>query len=72
MAPSIFAAAMTKFHSRRRGNTMLGLFSSGSGASAKLNAIGKSLALIEFDATDTIFLKPKKKETEDYITGRFG
>ena len=28
--------------------------------------------LIEFDATDTIFLKPKKKETEDYITGRFG
>ena len=28
--------------------------------------------LIEFDATDTIFIKPKKKETEDYITGRFG
>ena len=28
--------------------------------------------LVEFDATDTIFLKPKKKETEDYITGRFG
>jgi len=28
--------------------------------------------LIEFDATDTIFLKPKKRETEDYITGRFG
>ena len=28
--------------------------------------------LIEFDATDTIFFKPKRKETEDYITGRFG
>jgi phosphate transport system ATP-binding protein len=28
--------------------------------------------LIEFDLTDTIFLKPKNKQTEDYITGRFG
>ncbi len=28
--------------------------------------------LVEFDQTDTIFLKPSKKETEDYITGRFG
>ncbi|MDB5882831.1 MAG: phosphate transporter ATP-binding protein PhoT family [Ramlibacter sp.] len=28
--------------------------------------------LIEFDETDTIFLKPRKKATEDYITGRFG
>ena len=28
--------------------------------------------LIEFDATDTIFMKPKNKQTEDYITGRFG
>jgi phosphate transport system ATP-binding protein len=28
--------------------------------------------LVEFGATDTLFLKPKKKETEDYITGRFG
>jgi phosphate transport system ATP-binding protein len=28
--------------------------------------------LIEFDATDTIFIKPKFKQTEDYITGRFG
>jgi phosphate transport system ATP-binding protein len=28
--------------------------------------------LIEFDATDTIFIKPKHKATEDYITGRFG
>jgi len=22
--------------------------------------------------TDTIFIKPKKTQTEDYITGRFG
>ncbi|CAK0753792.1 phosphate ABC transporter ATP binding subunit [Gammaproteobacteria bacterium] len=28
--------------------------------------------LIEFGVTDEIFVKPKKKETEDYITGRFG
>jgi phosphate transport system ATP-binding protein len=28
--------------------------------------------LIEFGDTDSIFLKPEKKETEDYITGRFG
>ena len=28
--------------------------------------------LIEFSATDEIFLKPKRRETEDYITGRFG
>ena len=28
--------------------------------------------LIEFDITDNIFIKPKRKETEDYITGRFG
>ena len=28
--------------------------------------------LIEFDNTDTIFKNPSKKETEDYITGRFG
>lgn len=28
--------------------------------------------LIEFDETDTIFIKPKHKQTEDYITGRFG
>ena len=28
--------------------------------------------LIEFDVTDTIFIKPKHKQTEDYITGRFG
>lgn len=28
--------------------------------------------LIEFGVTDQIFIKPQKKETEDYITGRFG
>jgi phosphate transport system ATP-binding protein len=28
--------------------------------------------LIEFGETDQIFIKPKRKETEDYITGRFG
>ena len=28
--------------------------------------------LIEFDKTDIIFKNPAKKETEDYITGRFG
>lgn len=28
--------------------------------------------VIEFDATDNIFARPKDKRTEDYITGRFG
>jgi phosphate transport system ATP-binding protein len=28
--------------------------------------------LIEFGKTDEVFIKPKRKETEDYITGRFG
>ena len=28
--------------------------------------------LIEYGVTDELFLRPKKKETEDYITGRFG
>jgi phosphate transport system ATP-binding protein len=28
--------------------------------------------LIEFGVTDTIFIKPKNRQTEDYITGRFG
>jgi len=28
--------------------------------------------LIEFGATEQIFFKPKRTETEDYITGRFG
>jgi len=28
--------------------------------------------LMEFDDTSTVFTNPKRKETEDYITGRFG
>jgi phosphate transport system ATP-binding protein len=28
--------------------------------------------MIEYDATDTIFTKPKDKRTEGYVTGRFG
>ena len=30
------------------------------------------LSHVEFGVTDEIFIKPKKKATEDYITGRFG
>lgn len=29
-------------------------------------------SLIEFEHTKTMFMKPKNKETEDYITGKFG
>lgn len=28
--------------------------------------------MVEFGKTDELFIKPKRKETEDYITGRFG
>ncbi|SBT08419.1 phosphate transporter subunit; ATP-binding component of ABC superfamily [Candidatus Accumulibacter aalborgensis] len=28
--------------------------------------------LVEFGRTEELFIKPKKKQTEDYITGRFG
>ena len=28
--------------------------------------------LVEFGATETLFTRPSKKQTEDYITGRFG
>ena len=28
--------------------------------------------LVEFGATEQVFFKPQRKETEDYITGRFG
>ena len=28
--------------------------------------------LIEFGDTDNLFIKPRNKQTEDYITGRFG
>jgi phosphate transport system ATP-binding protein len=28
--------------------------------------------LVEFGETDAIFTNPKNKQTEDYITGRYG
>ena len=28
--------------------------------------------LIEFSATSKLFTNPSKKQTEDYVTGRFG
>jgi phosphate transport system ATP-binding protein len=28
--------------------------------------------MVEFGETTKIFTKPEKKQTEDYITGRFG
>ena len=28
--------------------------------------------LVEMDATDKMFTTPSKKETEDYVSGRFG
>jgi len=28
--------------------------------------------LVEYDKTENIFLNPREKQTEDYITGRFG
>lgn len=28
--------------------------------------------IVEYDKTDVVFTKPSKKQTEDYITGRFG
>ena len=28
--------------------------------------------LVEYGVTDELFIKPRRKETEDYITGRFG
>ena len=28
--------------------------------------------LVEFDSTEKIFTSPKEKQTEDYVTGRFG
>jgi len=28
--------------------------------------------MIEFEATETIFTRPKNPRTEDYVTGRFG
>jgi phosphate transport system ATP-binding protein len=28
--------------------------------------------MVEFGDSEQLFIKPKKRETEDYITGRFG
>jgi phosphate transport system ATP-binding protein len=28
--------------------------------------------MVEYGVTKEIFMKPKRQETEDYITGRFG
>jgi phosphate transport system ATP-binding protein len=37
-----------------------------------LEAAGTAGRLVEMDATDKIFTTPSKKETEDYVSGRFG
>ena len=37
-----------------------------------LEATGRPGHLVEFDETKKIFENPDKKETEDYISGRFG
>jgi phosphate transport system ATP-binding protein len=37
-----------------------------------LEAAGKPGRMVEMDATDKIFTTPSKKETEDYVSGRFG
>jgi phosphate transport system ATP-binding protein len=37
-----------------------------------LEGAGKPGHLVEMDATDTMFTTPSKKETEDYVSGRFG
>ncbi len=37
-----------------------------------LEAPGKPGHLVEMDATDKMFTTPSEKETEDYVTGRFG
>ena len=34
--------------------------------------LGRLGDLVEFGATTDLFMKPKKRDTEDYITGRFG
>jgi phosphate transport system ATP-binding protein len=37
-----------------------------------LEAAGKPGRLVEMDETDKMFTTPSKKETEDYVSGRFG
>jgi phosphate transport system ATP-binding protein len=36
------------------------------------NQAERSGSVIEFGETEQIFLDPKDKRTEDYVTGRFG
>ena len=38
---------------------------------AEVDALNGAV-LIEFGDTEQMFFKPQRKETEDYITGRFG
>ena len=37
-----------------------------------IEGTGKPGQLVEFDETAKIFSNPAKKETEDYVSGRFG
>jgi phosphate transport system ATP-binding protein len=37
-----------------------------------IQGTGKPGQLVEYDATERIFSNPAKKETEDYVSGRFG
>ena len=37
-----------------------------------IEGTGKPGQLIEYDKTEKIFSNPSQKQTEDYITGRFG
>lgn len=39
---------------------------------SSLEATGRPGHLVEYDETKKIFENPDKKETEDYISGRFG
>jgi phosphate transport system ATP-binding protein len=38
----------------------------------KMEGGDRSGTVIEYDETNTIFTRPKNKQTEDYVTGRFG
>jgi phosphate transport system ATP-binding protein len=42
------------------------------GARGRFHRVLPAGRLIEYDKTDVIFKNPARKETEDYITGRFG
>jgi phosphate transport system ATP-binding protein len=40
--------------------------------SVDVTETGRTGKLVEYDATERIFTNPSQRETEDYITGRFG